>query len=158
MNGRNDHQSEFYQDLRALIDLILPASPDGNRPGALEVGVLESIEIDKDLSVVGRGFNLLARECQERYHKSFYQLEKDCQLEMLHMMRVPLRAFLIQISKKIFEVYYQSDRVLEAIGLGARAPFPEGYDVKEGDLTLLEEVYLRGRIYRDPDAEFTTPK
>ena len=35
------------------------------------------------------------------------------------------------------------------IGLEARPPFPQGYLLEEGDLTLLEPVYLRGKIYRD---------
>ena len=51
----------------------------------------------------------------------------------------------------LMECYYQNGNVLEAINLGNRAPFPEGYHITEGDLTLLEEVYERGEIYRKVD-------
>ena len=45
--------------------------------------------------------------------------------------------------------YYQDDRVLAAIGLEARPPFPKGYDVPAGDLSLLEPVRRRGSIVRE---------
>jgi hypothetical protein len=45
--------------------------------------------------------------------------------------------------------YYQAPRVVEALGLEARPPHPKGYEVELGDLTLLDEVRRRGKLYRD---------
>ena len=53
------------------------------------------------------------------------------------------------LAQQTVTCYYQNDRVLEAIGVGARPPFPEGYQVPSGDLSLLEPVRGRGRIYRE---------
>jgi hypothetical protein len=39
--------------------------------------------------------------------------------------------------------------VLEAIGMEARAPFPKGFEVEPGDLSLLDPVRRRGRVYRE---------
>ena len=46
------------------------------------------------------------------------------------------------------QCYYRDDRVLEAIGLEPRAPYPKGYEVENGDWELLEPVKSRGPIYR----------
>ena len=45
--------------------------------------------------------------------------------------------------------YYQQDRVLEGLGMEARPPYPKGYQVEQGDLSLLNPVIARGKIYRE---------
>jgi hypothetical protein len=45
--------------------------------------------------------------------------------------------------------YYQHDRVLEALGMETRAPYPQGFQVIAGDLALLAPVRRRGKVYRD---------
>jgi len=45
--------------------------------------------------------------------------------------------------------YYQQDGVIERLGMEPRPPYPKGYQVLPGDLTLLNPVTARGRIYRD---------
>jgi hypothetical protein len=48
--------------------------------------------------------------------------------------------------------YYRDDRVMRAIGMEVRAPYPLGFKVEQGDLSLLEPVRLRGKKYRDAEA------
>ena len=43
----------------------------------------------------------------------------------------------------------KNEKVLELIGVEERPPFPNGYQIEKGDLSLLEPVFLRGKIYRD---------
>ena len=45
--------------------------------------------------------------------------------------------------------YYQNDKVLEALGLEARPPFPQGYHLDQMDFGLLEPVKKRGKQWRD---------
>jgi len=47
-----------------------------------------------------------------------------------------------------FACYYQDDRVLEAIGMNADPPFPRGNEIESGDLSLLDPVLKRPRLYR----------
>jgi hypothetical protein len=44
--------------------------------------------------------------------------------------------------------YYQQARVVEALGLEARPPHPEGYRMEPNDFALLERVRRRRRLYR----------
>lgn len=45
-----------------------------------------------------------------------------------------------------------SDRVLHAIGLEPRAPFPKGHIVEQGDWSLLDPVRTRPPFWRDDRA------
>ena len=47
------------------------------------------------------------------------------------------------------QCYYRDDRVMKAIGMERRPPFPLGFQVETGDLSLLEPVRARGKKYRD---------
>lgn len=59
-------------------------------------------------------------------------------------------AFLGALATQVLTAYYMDDRVMEAIGLEPRPPFPKGYDVIPGDLSLLDPVRARGQIWREP--------
>ncbi len=49
----------------------------------------------------------------------------------------------------VMQCYYRDDRVMQALGMEARPPFPQGFEVPQGDWSLLEAVQRRGRIWRD---------
>jgi hypothetical protein len=49
----------------------------------------------------------------------------------------------------VYRFYYETPEVLEALGMPGRPPHPEGYEMEENDLGLLEAVRARKKIYRD---------
>jgi hypothetical protein len=49
----------------------------------------------------------------------------------------------------IVGAYYRADRVLLALGHEARAPFPKGYVLEQGDWSLLDVVRGRKPFWRD---------
>ena len=44
--------------------------------------------------------------------------------------------------------YYRDARVLTSLGRDPRPPMPKGFEVEEGDFTLLDPVRARGPIWR----------
>ena len=48
----------------------------------------------------------------------------------------------------VLQCYYRDDRVMRSLGMDARPPFPKGFDVEQGDWSLLDPVKRRGTIYR----------
>jgi hypothetical protein len=50
----------------------------------------------------------------------------------------------------VIACYYRDDRVLESLGLPARAPFPHGYVVAATDWSLLDPVRRRQPFFRTP--------
>ena len=52
------------------------------------------------------------------------------------------------LGRIVLAAYYRDDRVLVALGHEARAPFPKGYVVEQGDWSLLEAVKQRPPFWR----------
>ncbi len=46
-------------------------------------------------------------------------------------------------------LYYSNLEVLKKLNVGSIPPFPDGNFVKEGDIYLLEQVFLKEKIYKD---------
>jgi hypothetical protein len=49
----------------------------------------------------------------------------------------------------VYSGYYQHPRVVEALGLEARAPHPKGFSMEPDDWTILDPVRARGKMYRE---------
>ena len=47
-----------------------------------------------------------------------------------------------------FQCYYRDDRVMRSLGMEPRPPFPKGYEVAQGDWSLLEPVKARDPFWR----------
>jgi hypothetical protein len=53
------------------------------------------------------------------------------------------------LGRVVLSAYYRDDRVLRALGHEARAPFPKGHEVEQGDWSLLDPVKRRAAFWRD---------
>ena len=141
------------QSFDIVLAMIVPASPDGGKPSATEVDVLGYIRAHEGESLAGLGAELdrLDAEAQARYSEAFAALAAERRQALVDSLRSQDARFLRNLALQTVTCYYGDDRVLQAYGLEARPPLPKGYDVPAGDLTLLEPVRRRGRIYRAAD-------
>ena len=151
ISGQMDDEQE--RTLGALLNLIIPPSQDRNMPGAAEVGFIAYIQKENHVPWIRDGLLSIVDSSHEQYGGEFSALTGSEQTQLIDELRRGLMRFFIRLTNLVMECYYQHDQVLEAIGLEARAPFPEGYSVTEGDLTLLEPVSQRVKLYRDPVPE-----
>ena len=137
--------------LDCVLDLIVPASADGAKPSAAEVGVLDYIRANEaaTLPALGNEIGRLEDEAQEQHGVAFADLDAASRQALVDAMRAADPALLRTLAVQTVTCYYQDARVLEAIGLEARPPFPKGYEVPAGDLTLLEPVRRRGSRVRE---------
>jgi hypothetical protein len=53
------------------------------------------------------------------------------------------------LGRCILQCYYRDDRVLAALGMEPRPPFPKGHVVEQGDWSLLDAVRGRPKMWRD---------
>jgi hypothetical protein len=53
------------------------------------------------------------------------------------------------LCRAVLQCYYRDDRVLHALGMEPRAPFPKGNIVPQGDWSLLDPVKQRAPFWRD---------
>jgi len=137
--------------LDIVLNMIVPPSADGRMPGAAEVGVPAYLyaEAPDALPVLCQELGQLDRHSRERLARGFAELEGHERMYLIEAMRAQAPSFMSRLAMETLACYYQHDRVLEGLGLEARPPYPKGYQVVQGDLSLLEPVRARGKIYRD---------
>ena len=137
--------------LDIVLDMIVPPSADGRMPGAAEVGVPAYLyaEAPDALPVLCQELDELDRRSRERFARGFAALEQHERKSLIDAMRAREPSFMSRLAMETLACYYQHDRVLEGLGMEARPPYPKGYQVVQGDLSLLEPVRARGKIYRD---------
>jgi hypothetical protein len=75
-------------------------------------------------------------------------LPLTAQETLLSRLRQEQPALFPVIEAVVARAYYRDDRVLHAIGMPMRPPFPLGYDVEPGDWSLLDPVRRMGKRYR----------
>ncbi len=140
---------EQERTLIALLNLIIPPSEDGKMLGAADVGFFSYLHNENFFPWIREGLLSIVEESHNKYGQEFSTLSDSEQTQLIDRLRRGLFRFFSRLTTQVMQCYYQHDQVLEAIGLEARPPFPQGYLVEEGDLTLLEPVYERGKLYRD---------
>ncbi len=137
--------------LDAVLNLIVPPSADGRMPGAAEVGVPAYLcaEAADALPVLRLELEELEQRSREQFALGFAQMEEGERRSLVESMGAQAPSFLSRLAMETLACYYQHDRVLEGLGMEARPPYPKGYQVVQGDLSLLAPVRARGKIYRD---------
>jgi hypothetical protein len=54
------------------------------------------------------------------------------------------------LARVVLQCYYRDDRVVRSLGLEPRAPYPKGYELEDGDWSLLNPVRARPTMWRRP--------
>ena len=60
--------------------------------------------------------------------------------------------FMHTVTSVAVRCYYRHTRVMTSLGMEPRPPYPGGFELEQGDWSLLDPVRKRGRIWRDADA------
>lgn len=130
--------------LKLVLNMIIPPSADGRMPGAADVDVQGYIQ-----SYEKQYLDSLAAELDRLESEGFSSLSAVDQTALVDQLRSDEPQFLAALAMHTAAAYYMDDRVVVALGMEARPPFPKGYEVLSGDLTLLDPVKARGQIWRD---------
>ncbi len=136
--------------LAVLAGLMIPAEAD--LPAAADDAILDETlrELGNRAAVVARGLDHLARITGDTHTAPFTLLDPDSQMSLISRLRRDEPEFLRCFETVVAACYYRDDRVLEALGLAARAPFPDGHTVAPTDWALLDPVRLRKPFFRIP--------
>jgi hypothetical protein len=143
--------SQQNETLSVLLNMILPASTDGRMPGAggMDALIGQIAKARATLPALVECLDKLDHEAVTQYGAPFAAVDEVKHVSLLDQMRSRDPGALQQLALATVTCYYQQDRVLEGLGMEARPPFPTGYRVEQGDLSLLKPVIARGKIYRD---------
>lgn len=122
--------------LRTLAGMIVGASSEHSVPGADDDRIFADIlACAADVEEPIRTALAFASECSEPLADAVDELEGRVEMAALVSL--------------VMQCYYRDDRVMESLDMEPRPPFPLGYEVPEGDWSMLEAVQARGKIWRD---------
>jgi len=125
------------QALAALVAQIIPASKEFALPGADDPAILAEIltaaaplhdRLGTALGTLGAGADMDAARAGT-FRQAF-----AAEAEMIQTLTA--------------QCYYRDHRVMRALSIAPRPPFPKGYAQIPNDFSLLEPVRKRGDIYR----------
>ncbi len=91
---------------------------------------------------------ILARVLEALVRHQALVVETLDSLDSLENIQSAAPAFVQVFQNAVVASYYRDDRVLENLGLPARAPYPEGHSVDATDWLLLDPVRQRQPFYR----------
>lgn len=151
---RNDLGPDDLRRLAHLLDAIIPPDPERALPGAGEIGVADYLarivsETAGLAPMLIAGLDAADAAAKERGAESFAALEAQPRAEVLQGLDATAPGVVPSLLFHGYTAYYQDGRVMEALGLEPRPPHPKGYEMEPGDLSLLERVRERGKLYRE---------
>ncbi|MBS0561890.1 MAG: hypothetical protein JSR21_17715 [Proteobacteria bacterium] len=136
-------------ELRAIAAEIVPASDEYGVPGADDPAIQADL-----LATLGRD-TALVREALGQLRTlaggSFGALPPDRREVVAGALRATGGKAVATLSRVVLQCYYRDDRVLHSLGLEARAPFPMGNVLPDGDWSLLDPVRARPPFWRRTD-------
>ena len=157
MKQTSDTTNKFLSEDHALLlvevlDQIVPR--DGDIPGAGEVGVALYICGEMDYSkylkaLIEEVLISIEEMSQEIYSQCFGILPDRSKVDVLCRVESENGEFFKELVRLCYSGYYIDPEIRQLRDLEQRPPFPVGYDMEPFDISLLENVKNRGRIYRD---------
>jgi len=134
------------RSLRCLAEMIIPASAEYGVPGAgddaIFADILGSFGRDADhVTTVLRTLDTLSGGV-------FADLDPPGRDAVAARLREAGGEALMRLTRIILQCYYRDDRVMRSLEMEVRPPFPKGFEVEQGDWSLLDPVRARAPFYR----------
>ncbi len=136
--------------LDVMMDLLIPASPDGRMLAARTLGLYDDPSTLRavDRSLFDAGLAVLAALALERHGLAFERLDMAKANALVEHMRTEHAAFVQSFVAQTVGRYLANPAVMPLIGLEPRPLWPKGQVVEEGEWSLLDVVKQREKIYR----------
>ncbi len=134
-------------ELGKIAGTMVPADTALGMPGADDPLILDDIvrSLGRDLPLVREALAALSAKSGG----AFAAKDQEAREGLINDWYAGGGAPAAALGRVIVSAYYRDDRVLRALGHEARAPFPKGYVLEQGDWSLLDVVRNRPKLWRD---------
>ena len=138
------------KDLAKIAGTMVPEDTALGMRGADDPAILEDIvrSVGRDLPLVRAALAAIAAKSGG----AFGEMDQTAREGLINGWYASGGAPALALGRVIVGAYYRDDRVLLALGHEARAPFPKGYVLEQGDWSLLDVVRERRPFWRDDRA------
>lgn len=136
--------------LRCFAGAVIPASAEHGVPGADDDAIAADIVAAAAGGAVEVAASLAALDALSRDDRAagFVALDPTARLAVAEAFRSAHREFAAPLITLVAQCYYRDERVMASLGMEPRPPYPEGFEVEQGDWSLLDPVRRRERLYR----------
>ena len=136
--------------LDALMDLLIPASPDGRMPAARALHLYDDVSKLRpaDRALIDNGLAALDQHATQLHGTSFARLTLQQAQGLVGALREQRSPFIQTFVAQTVGRYVAHPTVMPLLGLEARPMWPQGNVVAEGDWSLLDVVRQREKFYR----------
>ena len=135
------------RSLRCLAEMMIPASAEYGVPSAADDAIfgdiLRSLGRDRDHVIA------VLRALDTVSSGRFADLDPGRRDAAAARLRETGGEALTYLTRIILQCYYRDDRVMRSLGMEPRPPYPKGFEVEQGDWSLLDPVRARPKLYRD---------
>ena len=135
------------RSLRELAGAMVPASDEFSVPGADDERIFADIvaSLGRDAPQITQA---LAR-LDDWAGGCLADLDADQQAALTQRLRDESPGLALLLVNVVVRCYYRDDRVMRSLNMELRPPFPKGFELEQGDWSLLDPVRARGRAYRE---------
>ena len=133
-------------DMRAIAAEIIPASLEFDVPGADDSAIQADIvaTLGRDAGLVREALDQLARLAG----RPLASLDPARREAVAIELRALGGAAVAALTRVVLQCHYRDDRVVRALGLEPRPPYPKGHVLEDGDWSLLDPVRARPPMWR----------
>ena len=138
--------------LADVLDRLIPSTE--RLPAAGALGVADYIDrvlagsTDLRRAILEVLLQIDATAGRER-SRAFSELDGSRKDAVLRRVEASEPVIFQALLRQAYNGYYSDPTVITGLGLEARPPQPTGYELEAGDLSPLEKVKRRGRMYRE---------
>jgi hypothetical protein len=138
--------ADELRSLRCLAGMMIPASTAHGVPGADDDTIFADIvdNLGRDAAPVKQGLQHLHALAGSRFADRDPAQRQAAVAALQDAGGAPLMALISVVA----QCYYRDRRVMSSLGIEVRPPFPKGYEVAQGDWSLLDPVRARAAFYR----------
>jgi len=135
------------RDLAEVAGTMVPADAALGMPGADDPAILADAarSVGRDLPLVREALAAIKAKAAG----NFAGLDRAKREALINAWYAAGGTAAVALGRAILAAYYRDDRVLKAVGHEARAPFPKGHTLEQGDWSLVEVVKKRPAFWRD---------
>src|SRR5271165_4111407 len=146
-SGSHALSADQCRSFLCLAEMIIPASAEYGVPSAGDDMILADI-----LRSLGRDAGHVVAVLQTLDTLSggvFADLDAPRRGEVAARLRAAGGDALMYLTRIVLQCYYRDDRVMCSLDMEVRPPFPKGFEVEQGDWSLLDPVRARPKLFRD---------
>lgn len=134
---------------KILLDIIIPPDNTSGLDGGSSINLQLALGDDEYLAMLNNFIKILEQTSKESNVASPELLSEQNLVSLIHKAKLKNFRFFNHIASILSEFYYLNKDNRKALNLKTLPPFPEGNIIQDIDLTILEPVFNKGKIYRE---------